>query len=78
MRQAIASSLPTVTMLVSLLRFACDVAAAKEQPERDVAVSDFEKKLFPMKSLFMSLKLVIWIAQANKDFAKAPVTELLK
>jgi len=66
-------------MLVSLLRFACDVAAAaKEQPERDVAVSDFEKKLFPMKSLFMSLKLVIWIAQANKDFAKAPVTELLK
>jgi len=66
-RQAIASSMPTVTLLVSILRLSCDVAIEAEKKEKLKGRDwEFEKDIFPIKTFHMALKLVIWIAQQNK------------
>ena len=52
-RQAMYKSEPTKGLLVRILKHSC-------KPD-----SDFSAKLFPIKTLHMSLKLVIWIVQES-------------
>ena len=54
-RQAMCKSEPTLRLLLNILKHSC-------KPE-----SEFTKKLFPVKTLHMSLKLVIWMAQESTD-----------
>jgi hypothetical protein len=44
---------------------------------RSQAVSQFEKDLFPRKTLYMALKLVTWVAQENKKTPRQTVSSLL-
>ena len=80
-RQAIASSMPAVTLIASIFRLSCDVAIASDSQAasigREKLVNSFEKELFPIKTFNMAMKLVIWIAQSNKEMNKPAVRELL-
>jgi len=39
--------------------------------------SDLDNNLFPLKSMYMALKLTIWIAQANQERPNEKVTQML-
>ena len=61
-RKAIACSEGTVEFVAGVLRFCCDVAIFNAGKVEMRPVSAFEKGVFPIKTLFMAMKLGIWIA----------------
>jgi hypothetical protein len=71
----------TVTLLVSIFRLSCEVAISGDKNAalvgRESPVNALEKELFPIKTFNMAMKLVIWIAQQNKELNKPAVSEIL-
>jgi hypothetical protein len=61
-RRAIGTSPTTVEFIAGVLRFCADVAIFNAGKVEMRPVSAFEKEVFPIKTLFMAVKLGIWIA----------------